>query len=125
MIAYIEKIVTALIELLHFPLKPPLHTRLHDVASRLAVLAEELNRLDPRDFAPAVQYDFVEARRQVRSLALVPQDHWERTARALRDASEDQRTDDMQRYSKVFRDALAVCEQMLQVLDAHGGAARR
>jgi hypothetical protein len=125
MIAYIEKIVTALIDLLRFPLKPPLHTRLQDVAGRLAVLAEELNRLDPRDFPAAVQFDFVEARRLVRTLALLPQDHWERHARALRDASEDQRTDDMQRYSKIFRDALAVCEQVLHVLEAHGGVSAR
>jgi hypothetical protein len=122
MLAYIEKIAQSLIELLRFPIRVPMQNRLQDVSGRMIVLAEELNRLDPREFEPPVQFDFVEARRKIRSLSHAPQDHWERSARYLRDASEDQRTEEISHYSGIFGDARAACEEVIRLLACHRGA---
>ena len=40
-----------------------------DVKGRFVVLAEELDRLDPRDFLPASRFQFLTLRRQIRALA--------------------------------------------------------
>jgi hypothetical protein len=45
-------------------------------ASRFAVLLEELNRLDPRDFLPADRFPFVSVRRQVRAFAGLNENEW-------------------------------------------------
>jgi hypothetical protein len=49
--------------------------QLHD---RIAVLVEELNRLDPREFLPAAQLRFIETRLLARRLLACDQDEWGR-----------------------------------------------
>jgi hypothetical protein len=72
MIAYVQQLAKDLV--------PRLTRRqevdLEDLAGRFAVLAEELDRLDPRDFVVAAQFEFVNVRRETRSLAQVPQGRW-------------------------------------------------
>lgn len=53
-----------------------------DFTSRFEVLAEELDRLDPRDFAASAQYRFVDSRRLVRKCAFVSQAEWRLFAEA-------------------------------------------
>src|SRR6266446_6676882 len=43
--------------------------RTKDIKGRFVVLAEELDRLDPRDFLPVSRFEFLRLRRQIRALA--------------------------------------------------------
>jgi hypothetical protein len=62
MVGYIKEIASDLANLPHRPADP---VRL------LRALAEELNRLDPRDFVPVGQYRFIKLRDRVRALATI------------------------------------------------------
>jgi hypothetical protein len=72
MIAYIQQIVRDLLPRFQLPEQE----KLLDVSERFQGLAEELNRLDPRDFLPATQFAFFEARLQVRFLARPHAHQW-------------------------------------------------
>lgn len=63
MVAYVQKIAQDLIS------RVLRQCELEGAESRIEVLAEELNRLDPRDFIPAARHDFVENRREIRLIA--------------------------------------------------------
>jgi hypothetical protein len=72
MVAYIQQLIKDLIERLRF------HDwdKLQAVDQRFGALAEEVNRLDPRDFAPTSQFAFLEARLAVRHLSSTTESGW-------------------------------------------------
>ncbi|MCX7049855.1 MAG: hypothetical protein NTX50_30775 [Candidatus Sumerlaeota bacterium] len=63
MIQYIIKLANKVLELSKFQ---DFHPELYRL---VPVLAEELNRLDPRDFLPDAQYDFIDTRARIRMRA--------------------------------------------------------
>src|SRR5271166_3888754 len=46
------------------------------IASRLRALIEEAERLDPRDFAPAHRFEFVNLRRTLKTYISISDDDW-------------------------------------------------
>jgi hypothetical protein len=79
MIAYVKLIVNDLVE----TLKRRQESELGDAEDRFRVLAEELDRLDPRDFAPIAQFPFTQVRRKIRLFALERPGEWQSTAGAI------------------------------------------
>jgi hypothetical protein len=73
MIAYVQQIAKDLISRLQWWDEETVKS----IAVRFEALAEELDRLDPRDFGLGAQFDFVEARLQVRLLAKTTQKEWD------------------------------------------------
>jgi hypothetical protein len=70
MIAYVKGIAEELISYLSQNLQQ------EKVIDLVPVLAEELNRLDPRDFEVGAQGDFVRARLEIRKLGKMPPEAW-------------------------------------------------
>ena len=78
MIAYVQQIAAEIARRIQQCQLFQDHESIKNITDRFATLAEELNRLDPRDFLPAAQFEFVERRREVRCLSR-QQLEWEHT----------------------------------------------
>ena len=78
MIAYVREIAGKLVTAMNEEVLPGGgdHLSVH-LESWFRTLAEELDRLDPRDFLPAGQFEFVNARRRVRLWKGIAQGRWE------------------------------------------------
>src|SRR5947208_2056430 len=85
MIAYIQQIAREIAGILVFPWD------LRSLASRLAVLVEELDRLDPRDFLPAFQNEFVNTRRIFRRTTETKPNDWMSFSALARGVAKDTR----------------------------------
>jgi hypothetical protein len=73
MIAYVQQIAKEIARRLQAWQTRGNLDQMHD---RIATLAEELDRLDPRDFIPGTQFDFVECRRKIRALKITTELQW-------------------------------------------------
>lgn len=74
MIAYVKQLAN---EIAHDLTHPYNRAPFGDMGDRFKTLAEELNRLDPRDFLPAARVKFVDRRRELRALSGMPNEPWE------------------------------------------------
>jgi hypothetical protein len=86
--------------------------KLDEIESRVQVLREELDRLDPRNFRPDARWPFVEARRRMRILAKHNQNYWlaNRAGAQTNPAS-----------APLIRDAHALFAETARLLDAYEG----
>jgi hypothetical protein len=116
------------------------------IQSRFVTLAEEVDRLDPRDFIPSARVSFVHIRRRARQWALVSQDRWREIADLgtrqyqgppprdwiqvadLAEVPLDRRSDFEQQavtpafaVMELLRLANKVCNDLVTVLDSYGG----
>jgi hypothetical protein len=81
MIAYVQEIARELASQFSAMLLDS--ERASEAESRCETLAEELNRLDPRDFEPSSRFAFVTIRRKVRIIARFQTDFWAGLCRKL------------------------------------------
>lgn len=71
MIVYIQKLIDEVLQIADSRGKDG------GLATRVQVLSEEVDRLDPRDFLPAAQFTFVDQRRRLRSWNDLASEFWD------------------------------------------------
>src|SRR5688500_18217302 len=92
MVAYIQQIAKDLAARFEFPQRYELSGgRAGDtISGRVAILREELDRLDPRHFTPEARYEFTEVRRLVRDLADESRPTWSAQLQSWEAADQEQ-----------------------------------
>jgi hypothetical protein len=140
MVGYVQELLRGLVKLLD-----PSADFEGDISSRFAAVAEELDRIDPRDLTPSAQARFVNARRLFRGWARLPTGYWPeiidhirdpRTAEIPRSFIEVAELAEVPRHQRfVFTDpsppwsaakklielAKSLCEELVGLLDSYGG----
>lgn len=116
MIAYIKELANELTD--YYRQNEPMHNQLMVM---LEVLTEELNKLEPRDFVVGTQFEFVRARRDIRSLSKLPLSTWHNHCQSLRDARRTGRTDALPNLAELPNPGDA-CTRIRTALDHYAGA---
>ena len=81
MVDYVKRMIQDLICIMQIP------DDLEGLHDKFQTLVEELDRLDPREFLPAVSYDFVRLRMLLRTYPAVPQPRLELLHSAIKKAT--------------------------------------